>query len=73
MRVTGKYINLFLLIKFRKAAPVPVKNQHMKDVQKLEKEFEKVPHVQDVLWYDDVTDISLPTEMIPKDDGSTKR
>ena len=28
----------------------------------LEKEFEKVPHVQDVLWYDDVADISLPTD-----------
>lgn len=46
---------------------VAVENMDMKDVQKLEKEFEKVPHVQDVLWYDDVTDISLPTEMLPKD------
>ena len=46
---------------------VAVENMDMKDVQKLEKEFEKVPHVQDVLWYDDVADISLPTEMIPKD------
>ena len=46
---------------------VAVENMNMKDVQKLEKEFEKVPHVQDVLWYDDVADISLPTEMIPKD------
>ena len=46
---------------------VIVENMDMKDVQKLEKEFEKVPHVQDVLWYDDVADISLPTEMIPKD------
>ncbi|WP_448862214.1 efflux RND transporter permease subunit [Dorea sp.] len=46
---------------------VAVENMDMKDVQKLEQEFEKVPHVQDVLWYDDVADISLPTEMIPKD------
>ena len=46
---------------------VVVENMDMKDVQKLEKEFEKVPHVQDVLWYDDVADISLPVEMIPKD------
>ena len=46
---------------------VAVENMDMKDVQKLEKEFEKVPHVRDVLWYDDVADISLPTEMIPKD------
>ena len=27
----------------------------------------RVPHVKDVLWYDDVADISLPVEMIPKD------
>ena len=46
---------------------VAVENMDMKDVQKLEKEFEKVPHVQDVLWYDDVADISLPVEMLPKD------
>ena len=38
-----------------------------KDVQKLKTEFEEVPHVSDVLWYDDVVDISLPVEMIPQD------
>lgn len=38
-----------------------------KDVQKLKAEFEEVPHVSDVLWYDDVVDISLPVEMIPQD------
>ena len=38
----------------------------MKDVQKLEKEFEKVPNVQDVPGMT-MADISLPTEMIPKD------
>ena len=26
-----------------------------------------IPHVKDVLWYDDVADISLPVEMLPKD------
>ena len=46
---------------------VVVENIDMKDVQKLEDQFSEVPHVKDVLWYDDVADISLPVEMIPKD------
>ena len=46
---------------------VVVKDMDMKDVQKLEDKFSKVEHVKDVLWYDDVADISLPVEMIPKD------
>ncbi len=36
-----------------------------KDVVKLKKEFEKVPAVCDVLWYDSVADISLPKEVLP--------
>mgnify|MGYP000494239763 CR=1 FL=1 len=31
------------------------------------KKFSEVDHVKDVMWYDDVADISLPVEMIPKD------
>ena len=46
---------------------VVVENMEMKDVQKLEEQFSGVPHVKDVLWYDDVADISLPVEMLPKD------
>ena len=46
---------------------VVVENMKMKDVQKLEEQFSEVPHVKDVLWYDDVADISLPVEMLPKD------
>lgn len=45
---------------------VVVENMELKDVQKLEEEFSGVPHVKDVLWYDDVADISLPVEMLPK-------
>lgn len=45
---------------------VVVENMEMKDVQKLGETFEKVDHVKDVLWYDDLVDISVPTEMIPK-------
>ena len=46
---------------------VVVENMELKDVQKLEEKFSEVDHVKDVLWYDDVADISLPVEMIPKD------
>ena len=46
---------------------VVVENMKMKDIQALEDKFSEVPHVKDVLWYDDVSDISLPVEMIPKD------
>ena len=46
---------------------VIVENMDMKDVQKLEEKFSEVEHVKDVLWYDDVADISLPVEMIPQD------
>ena len=46
---------------------VVVEGMESKDVQKLEKKFSEVEHVKDVLWYDDVADISLPVEMLPKD------
>lgn len=46
---------------------VVIENMEMKDVQKLKKQFCEVPHVKDVLWYDDIADISLPVEMLPKD------
>ena len=46
---------------------VVVDGMDMKDVQKLEDQFSEVEHVKDVLWYDDVTDISLPVEMLPSD------
>ncbi|MCI6859442.1 MAG: MMPL family transporter [Eubacterium sp.] len=46
---------------------VVVENMELKDVQKLEEKFEKVEHVTDVLWFDDVADLSMPVSMIPKD------
>ena len=46
---------------------VVVDGMDMKDVQKLEDQFSEVEHVKDVLWYDDVADISLPVEMLPSD------
>lgn len=46
---------------------VIVENMDFKDVQKLEDKFSQISHVKDVLWYDDVADLSMPVEMIPKD------
>lgn len=45
---------------------VVVENMELKDVQKLEEAYSEIDHVKDVLWYDDVADLSLPVEMIPK-------
>lgn len=45
---------------------VVVENMELKDVQKLEDAFSQVDHVKDVLWYDDVADLSLPVEMFPQ-------
>lgn len=45
---------------------VVVEDMELKDVQKLEEAYSEVPHVKDVLWYDDAADITLPVEMIPE-------
>ena len=45
---------------------VVVENMELKDVQKLEDAYSEIYHVKDVLWYDDVADLTLPVEMIPK-------
>ncbi|MDO5147001.1 MAG: MMPL family transporter [Eubacteriales bacterium] len=45
---------------------VVVEDMELKDVQKLKEKFSEISHVKDVLWYDDVADISLPVEMLPK-------
>lgn len=46
---------------------VVVENKALKDTAKLEADIEKIPHVNNVLWYDDVCDLNLPIEMIPED------
>ena len=38
-----------------------------KDVEKVKEKIEKVDHVCDVLWYDTLTDVSLPKEVLPDD------
>ena len=45
---------------------VVVKDMELKDAARLEKEIEKIDHVEDVLWYDDVADLNMPVSMIPR-------
>ena len=42
-----------------------VEGMDYKDVAKLKKKIEAVPHVHNVLWYDSIADISIPVSMIP--------
>ncbi|MCI6006529.1 MAG: MMPL family transporter [Blautia sp.] len=44
---------------------IVVENMEMKDVAALKEEIEQVDHVENVLWYDSVMDISVPVEMLP--------
>ncbi|MDD6071897.1 MAG: efflux RND transporter permease subunit [Clostridiales bacterium] len=46
---------------------VIVENMEMKDVSALKEEIKKVDHVSDVIWYDSLMDITVPTEMLPAD------
>ena len=38
-----------------------------KDVAELKEKIEKVDHVANVIWYDSITDISVPMSMLPDD------
>lgn len=42
-----------------------IEGMPMKEVQKLADEFKEVNHVKNVLWYGEVMDISVPTEILP--------
>lgn len=46
---------------------VVVENMELKDAAALKEEIESVNHVKEVLWYDDIMDLSVPVEMLPKD------
>ena len=45
---------------------IVVEDMSNKQAAALEKKIEGIDHVKDVLWYDDMLDISIPTEMLPK-------
>lgn len=44
-----------------------VEGMEDKDVSAMRKEMEKVDHVKKIIWYDSVSDLSVPTEMLPED------
>ena len=46
---------------------VIVENMEHQDVVRLEETIEGIDHVKDVLWYDDILDISVPEMMLPSD------
>ncbi len=46
---------------------VIVENMDNKDVVALKEKLEKVDHVEKIIWYDSVADISLPTDMLPSE------
>lgn len=43
-----------------------VEGMEMKDVSALKEEIMKIDHVEDVIWYDSIMDITIPTEMLPE-------
>lgn len=42
-----------------------VEDMENKEVVALKEEIKKIEHVEDVLWYDDALDITVPTQMLP--------
>ncbi|MCQ2451146.1 MAG: MMPL family transporter [Clostridia bacterium] len=46
---------------------IVVENMSDKEVVKLKSKVQKVDHVDTVIWYDTVADISIPKEMLPDD------
>ena len=41
-------------------------DMNLHDVQKLKQKLEKVNHVDKIIWYDDIADLSVPKEMLPE-------
>ena len=46
---------------------VIVEGMEEKEAAKLRQEIEEIPHVDTVLWYDSVMDLSVPMELLPDD------
>lgn len=44
-----------------------VEDMDMQDVSKLKAKIEKVDHVDSVVWYDTISDISVPMSLLPKE------
>ena len=46
---------------------VIIEGMNDKDVAKVKKEIENVDHVDSVIWYDSIADLSVPKEILPDD------
>lgn len=46
---------------------IVVENMELKEVSALKEEIEAVDHVEKVLWYDSIMDLSVPVEMLPQE------
>lgn len=44
---------------------IVVEDMEKKDIVALKEKLKKMNHVEDVIWYDDAMDITVPTEMLP--------
>lgn len=44
-----------------------IEGMEEKDVSRLKAEIEKVDHVDSVIWYDSILDVSVPMELLPDD------
>lgn len=44
-----------------------VEGMEMKDVSALKEEIMKIDHVEDVIWYDSIMDITIPYEILPEE------
>lgn len=44
---------------------IVVEDMEKKDIVALKEKLKKVNHVENVIWYDDAMDITVPTEMLP--------
>ena len=44
---------------------IVVEDMEKKDIVALKEKLKKVNHVEDVIWYDDAMDITVPSEMLP--------
>ena len=45
---------------------VMLEGMEAKDVEALKKQMEQIPHVDTILWYDSLADISIPMEVLPQ-------
>lgn len=48
-------------------AMVVTEGMQPKQTQAVKEQIKEIPHVKDALWYDDIADLSIPADMLPKE------